>query len=119
MQKVKMLKTLPGVLEGEIYPRTFKEGQEYEINDSLVRGFMEQGGCELVGPEHDPAKRETKVTGPAETKPAKQLEKMSKAELVAHALDAHGLELSPDNLTAKQLIEAIVEAEKAKLEATA
>lgn len=54
----------------------------------------------------DPESRETKVTGPAETKPAKPLSKMSKAELVAHALQ-HGLELVPDSMTAKEMITAI------------
>ncbi|MBN9265962.1 MAG: hypothetical protein J0I75_15615 [Hyphomicrobium sp.] len=54
--------------------------------------------------------RETKVIEPAETKPGKALAKMSKAELVAHALEVHGLELAPDNLTARQMIEAIEKA---------
>lgn len=37
----------------------------------------------------------------------KPLVKMSKAELVAHAIEAHGLELVPDNMTVKQMIAAI------------
>jgi hypothetical protein len=79
MQRVRMLKTVPGVLEGEIYPRSFKEGEEYEINDSLVRGFMEQGACQII--DHgvpdaaatptEVEAREIKVEKPAETKPAK------------------------------------------------
>ena len=51
--------------------------------------------------------RETKVAGPEETKPAKPLAKMSKAELVTHAMTAHNLELVPDSMTAKEMIAAI------------
>ncbi len=51
--------------------------------------------------------RETKVTGPEETKPAKPLNKMSKAELVTYALTVHGLELVPDTMTVKDMIAAI------------
>lgn len=73
MQKVKMIKTLLGVIEGEVYPRTFVMGNEYELNDSLVLGFMEQGGCELLGETI-----ETKVIAPEETKPAKPFAKKRK-----------------------------------------
>lgn len=46
--------------------------------------------------------------GTADTnKTAKPLNKMSKAELVAHALTEHKLELVPDNMTAKEMIAAI------------
>lgn len=71
MQKVRMLKTLPGVRAGEIYPNTFVAGEEYDINDSLALGFMEQGGCEIVGPYTPATDRETKVIAPEEAKPAK------------------------------------------------
>ena len=105
-QKVKMLKTLPGVDEGKIYPQTYQEGEQYLIGDDLLSCFVELGGVELVE-NGEPASRETKVTGPTETKPAaKPLGKMSKAELVAHALPL-GLELVPDSMTVKEMIAAI------------
>lgn len=56
--------------------------------------------------------RETKVVEPEETKPAKPLSKMSKAELVTHAKTVHGLELTPDSMTVKAMIEAIEAAGK-------
>lgn len=118
MQKVIMLKTLPGVPAGEIYPRIYEEGKEYEINDSLVLGFMEQGGCEIIG-HALPKDRETKVDGPKETKPGKPLSKMSKAELVTHAKTRFGLELAPDNMTAKDMIAEIEKAAAAKDEGAA
>lgn len=103
MQKVKMLKTLHGVLAGEVYPRVFEQGKEYEINDSLVLGFMEQGGCELVSAE-GPEKRETKVTGPDETKPL-DLNTLKQPELLSIAKQ-HGLELKA-NTSKKDIIAAI------------
>ena len=72
----------------------------------LAKGEMLQEGDLPDGTPLDPHARETKVTGPAETKPAKPLSKMSKAELVAHAL-SHGLELVPDSMTIKEMIAAI------------
>jgi hypothetical protein len=57
--------------------------------------------------------RETKVIEPAETKPAKPLAKMSKAELVTHAMTVHGLELVGDSMTAKEMIAAIESAQEA------
>lgn len=57
---------------------------------------------------------ETKVDGPEEPKPAKPLNKMSKAELVTHALTAHGLELVGDSMTVKEMIAAIEAAQKAE-----
>ncbi len=73
MQKVKMIKTLPGVRAGKVYPDMFVAGEEYELDDELVLGLMEQGGCELVSDAI-----ETKVTAPEETKPAKPAQKKSK-----------------------------------------
>jgi len=57
---------------------------------------------------------EAKVVEPEETKPAKPLHKMSKAELVTHALTAHGLELVGDSMTVKEMIAAIEAAQKAE-----
>lgn len=120
---VRMLKTLPGVDDGSIYPATYHAGEEYAIGDELLRCFVELGGVELVREVHprDPAAgeppadasvppagcRETKVVAPAETKPLKPLERMSKAELVTHAQTALGLELVPDSMTLKQMVAAI------------
>lgn len=120
---VRMLKTLPGVDDGTIYPVTYHEGREYAIGDELLRCFVELGGVELVlprpGPTPTPAPepvpepaagpecRETKVIAPAEAKPLKPLERMSKAELVTHAQTALGLELVPDSMTLKQMVAAI------------
>jgi hypothetical protein len=59
-------------------------------------------GFTLV-PEH----AEGSDAGSASNKTAKPLNKMSKAELVAHAMAEHQLELVPDNMTVKEIISAI------------
>jgi hypothetical protein len=47
MQRVKMLRTVPGTLDG-FTPFTFEDGKEYEINDEMVRGLIAEGAIELV-----------------------------------------------------------------------
>lgn len=110
---VRMLSTQLGCDDGVIYPTTYHQGETYQIGDALLNDFVSLGAVELAPDTAvtGPQARETKVTGPEETKPAaKPLHKMSKAELCAHAVDL-GLELSPDNMTAKQMIAAIEKAE--------
>ncbi len=68
---VKMLKTTLGCDDGVVIPDTYFEGKTYDIGDDLLAGFIEQGVVEVVGATTDPEGRETKVTGPDETKPAK------------------------------------------------
>lgn len=98
---------LEAIAETELQPRELAEGEMLEEGD-LPEGspIVSSEPTELA------ESHETKVTGPAETKPKKPLSKMSKAELVSYALTAYGLELSPDNMNAKQLIEAIENAAK-------
>ena len=83
-QTVLMLKTLSGVDEGQVYPTTYQDGEEYAIGEELLACFVELGGVELTGVtprdlaegelleagESPADARETKVTGPEETKPA-------------------------------------------------
>lgn len=85
-----------------IQPRELAEGEKLEAADLPEGSPLQQG--DRVNPAE---LRETKVTGPTETKPAKRLDKMSKAELVTHALTTHGLELTPDTMTVKEMIAAI------------
>lgn len=68
MQKVKMLKSLHGVREGQIYPMLFDEGMEYLIDDSLVEQFMHLGGCELLEGESHAAFEEKAMDSPEENK---------------------------------------------------
>ncbi|MBP3955403.1 hypothetical protein J8F10_08930 [Gemmata sp. G18] len=89
------------IADAELQPRELAEGE------TLTEADLPEGSPLKRGASVNPAElRETKVTGPAETKPAKPLNKMSKAELVGHAL-AQGLELVPDTMNVKQMIAAI------------
>ena len=57
-----MLKTQPGVDDGDIHPRAYIEGEEYEIGPNLLDSFIELGAVEMAGeksqamPRHNKAK---------------------------------------------------------------
>lgn len=77
--KVRMLKTDLGCDDGVVIPQTYREGEEYDIGDSLLSCFVDRGVVELVtSKEPKPEDREFKVTAPAETKPAAALKKKAK-----------------------------------------
>ena len=59
MQRVKMLRTVPGTLDG-ITAFTFEIGKEYEMNDEMVRGLILEGAIELVLETKPEPKMETK-----------------------------------------------------------
>jgi len=80
--------------------------EEAERLAALAKAEADQKASQEQGNSH-PETRETKVITPAETKPAKPLEKMSKAELADHARTLHGLELDPEAMKAKEMIAAI------------
>ena len=101
---VTMLKTTPGVNDGDTYPTTYRKGESYEIGDSLLEAFVDMAVVTLGGkpqakaPEPEAAEppavpetegddqlreraglhtandRETKVVEPEESKPAKVAE---------------------------------------------
>lgn len=104
MKTYKMLKTVPGSRDG-IKVESFIEGKTYQIEPDLAEQFYHLGAVEEISA--NPAdSRETKVIFPEETKSEKPLHKMSKAELVTHAM-ALGLELVPDSMTIKEMLAAI------------
>lgn len=59
-----MLKTLPGVHDGEIYPVTFLEGHPYEIGPDLLQAFVNAGAVKLAEGEAPDA--EAKASEPEE-----------------------------------------------------
>jgi hypothetical protein len=61
MQRVRMLQSVPGSLDG-ITQTTFAEGREYDLPDEMVRGLIGEGWVELVF--------EAKPEPALETKPA-------------------------------------------------
>ncbi len=73
-QTVKMLKTRPGVDDGDVYPKEYKEGETYEIGQSLLECFIQEGAVS-VEPESsmngNASELENKVVKDLETKPAK------------------------------------------------
>ena len=71
-QTVKMLKTTLGCDDGVVIPDTYREGEEYQIGESLLAAFIDLGVVELANPVES---RETKVEAPDETKPAKKPKK--------------------------------------------
>ena len=59
MQRVKMLRSVPGSLDG-ITQTVFQAGREYDLPDEMVRGFINEGWIELVlERKPEPAKLET------------------------------------------------------------
>lgn len=62
MQRVKMLRSVPGSLDG-LTQMIFMAGHEYELPDNMVRDFINEGWVELV--------LETKPEPVLETKPRK------------------------------------------------
>lgn len=112
MKLHEILKSFAGSQTGSDECR-FEAGTTAALSDSLAAIVVPEGWAKpaVTGlPIGDKPVRaeaiEAKVTGPEETKPAKPLNKMSKAELVAHGLSI-GLELTPDNMTVKEMITAI------------
>ena len=59
MQRVRMLCTIPGSLDG-ITQMRFVEGREYDLPDDMLRGFIEDGFVELVLETKPEPKLETK-----------------------------------------------------------
>lgn len=62
MQRVKMLRSVPGSLDG-LTETVFMSGREYDLPDNMVRDFINEGWVELV--------LETKPEPKLETKPRK------------------------------------------------
>jgi hypothetical protein len=60
MQRVRMLQDVPGSLDG-VSHQIFRKGQEYTMNDEMVRGLIQEGWIELVlETKPEPAELETK-----------------------------------------------------------
>lgn len=59
MQRVKMLRTVPGSLDGYT-EQLFQEGHEYDMPDDLVRNLISDGAVELVLETAKPPKLEKK-----------------------------------------------------------
>ena len=59
MQRVKMLRTVPGSLDG-ITQQLFQRGNEYDLPDAMVRGLILEGAIELVLEAKPEPKLETK-----------------------------------------------------------
>jgi hypothetical protein len=72
--KVKMLKTIKGVQDGEYYPKTFLKDEIYSIRESLYNSFMGLGVIELCeeespveevsAKEESPVEEENKMNNP-------------------------------------------------------
>lgn len=111
----KVLKDFAGSQTGNDGPHRFLAGTAAGLTDHLAEVALKEGyvepadGTEPARPSAPAEGRETKVTGPEETKPAKPLARMNKAELAAHGL-APGLAPFPDAMTAKEMIDAIEKA---------
>lgn len=128
MKQHAILKQFKGSNDG-LVTELFEAGTVAKLSDELAAVAVSQGWAEpaeqfadklatVEGLPHpipdgnlaedlaNPHVIETKVSQPEETKPAKPLSKMSKAELVAHGLTL-GLELTPDSMNVKQMIAAI------------
>ena len=65
MQRVKMLRTMRGSYDG-LTPFVWLAGEEYDVTDELLRGFIQEGAVELVLPEletkPEPVKRGRRAT---------------------------------------------------------
>lgn len=124
MKPYRILKDFAGNQTGNGQTEYFKAGTVRDLTDHLAEVVLKEKWVEPVAaqvpaPPQDPVievegilhaeARETKVVEPEETKTTKPLAKMSKAELVTHALDTYGMELVPDTMTVKQMIAAIEE----------
>lgn len=68
MTKVKMLKTVYGSHDG-INTQAFEAGKEYEVNDELLKNFIDDGVCELA--KDKPKPEENKAVTPPENKKTK------------------------------------------------
>jgi hypothetical protein len=76
MTKVKMLKTVKGSPDG-IQVNVYQQNVEYDLNDSLLESFVEQGVIELVNdkPKEKPAPQENKAIESVEENKAEEAPK--------------------------------------------
>jgi hypothetical protein len=64
MQRVKMLRDVPGSLDG-LTQQIFQQGHEYDMPDEMVYGLIQEGWIELVlETKPDPVRLETKPLKP-------------------------------------------------------
>lgn len=79
MKHYRILKTFKGNQTGNGETQEFMADTVALLSDSLAEVVVKEGWAELALPKEPPAEtRETKVTGPDETKPAAPLAKKGK-----------------------------------------
>jgi hypothetical protein len=100
MKEYAILHTFLGNQTGYGDTETFTAGTTARLSDALAAVAVAEG---WAAPAGTPEARETKVITDMETKPAKPLSKMSKAELVAYGME-RGIELTPDSMTIKDML---------------
>ena len=98
---VKMLKTVPGVNDGEVYPVQFKEGEIYEIGEDLFNTFKNMGCIQLAKPGEKPKATEEE----GEIKIPDDLASLTKADLLKLSAEL-GLEAAA-TMNKGELIELI------------
>ena len=98
---VKMLKTVPGVNDGEVYPVQFKEGEVYEIGEDLFSTFKNMGCIQLAKPGEKPKASEEEGQGEI----PEDLAALTKADLLKLAGEL-GLEAAA-SMNKGELIEII------------
>lgn len=79
MKKVKMLESVHASLDG-MNQTYFEKDKEYEINDFLLRSFLERGVCEICTPRKKDLVEEKKVIIPEETKEIKKRTRKTKTK---------------------------------------
>ncbi len=85
---VKMLKTVNAYdnLTGERKLSLYREGEQYQVTDSLLKDLIEDGAVALVNDQPSAETRETKVVTVAEKKPMTASERKA-AEKAAKAAE--------------------------------
>lgn len=106
---VRMLGSLSGVDDGEIYPRNYLKGEVYEIGDDLFKTFKEQGVVELT--KAAPTKKAAEASGEGDeggddNALRTELEALEDKELFKRAKKA-GVKLKGE-VTRDDLIEALI-----------
>ncbi len=78
MQKYRILKTVPGVRQGELHPFVFEKDSEHPIDDDLAAQFYEMGVIDKC--DEEAVGEEEKSKGDAPSNKAKKAAPENKAK---------------------------------------
>lgn len=107
--KVKMLASVKGVDDGEIYPKMFLKDETYEIGGDLYSTFSKAGHCQALKGE-----KVGRIESAAVKEATAKIAGMDRKELMGYAKEELGIKLKgsgDDDSLREQILDEIAERE--------